>query len=140
MTTETFTKAQLALLCWRNAPEKNLNVLKALAFVVRNRVRAGWHGGEWLAVIANDYLYGYRALGVPPLEQEFPDLRGDTFQRFLWEVDRIYDGSAGDPLSEGALYWAPAGYPLREWFEQKITRQPEEHPRVAQVAQVMLWK
>lgn len=149
MTADSFVKSQLALLCWRNAPAgKSFTTLQCLAFVTRNRVKAGWMGGDWMGVIANDPAYSYRSMNghayssTAPhtLLENFPDLRDDTFQRFLWEVDRIYDGSRGDPMSEGGLWWAELEKVDRPWFLEQIVRRPEDHPRVAQVATITLWR
>lgn len=149
MTTDTFVKAQLALLCWRNAPAgKPFLILQALAFIERNRVKAGWMGGDWMAVIQNDPAYSaysvnghhYAPGANPAMVEAFPDLRDDVFQRFLWEVDRIYDGSRNDPMTEGALWWAESEKITRPWFLEHIARQPEQHARVAQVASLTLWR
>lgn len=149
MTVDSFVKSQLALQCWRNAPAgKAFSSLQCLAFIVRNRVKAGWMGGDWMAVIANDPAYSayganghhYAAGGNPAVLESFPDLRDDVFQRFLWEVDRIYDGSRGDPMTEGALWWAELDKITRPWFLEHIARLPEQHPRVAQVASLTLWR
>lgn len=150
MTTDSFVKAQLALLCWRNCPAgKPFQLLKCLALIERNRVRAGWHGGDWLAIIANDATFS-AYLGAEKLQQDapprderlglFPDTRDDVFQRFLWEVDKVYDGSAADPMTEGALWWAELEKADRPFFLKKIARQPKEHPRVAQVGSLTLFR
>jgi hypothetical protein len=150
MTGDTFVKAQLALLCWRNAPAgRPILLMRALGFVVRNRVRAGWMGGSWLQVIANDPVWSAYTQrpgnpasgnGSHALLEEFPDLRDDIFQKLLWEVDRIYDGSLPDPMTEGALWWAELERIDRPWFAEHIAQRPEEHPRIAQVANITLWR
>jgi hypothetical protein len=149
VTIDTFVKAQLALLCWRNAPAgKPFTSMKALAFLVRNRVKAGWMGGDWLAVIAEDPAYAahvpngqyYSSMAPHTRLDSFPDLRNDLFQRFLWEVDRVYDGTAGDTMTEGALWWAELDKIDRPWFLEHIARRPEDHPRVAQVVTLTLWR
>ena len=149
MTSDSFVKAHLAQLCWRNAPAgKAFQSMQCLAFIERNRVRAGWMGGDWLSIIANDAAYqayegNHRRLSVgtgPAVLQDFPDLRDEIFKKFLWEIDRIYDGSREDPMTEGALWWAEAEKINRPWFLENIARKPEQHPRVAQVASLTLWR
>ena len=149
MTPDSFVKAQLALLCWKNAPGgKPFSMLQCLAFIERNRVRAGWMGGDWLSVIANDAAYlayagnghHYSVSTGPAALENFPDLRDEVFQKFLWEVDRIYDGSRQDPMTEGALWWAEAEKINRPWFLENIARKAEQHPRVAAVGSLTLWK
>ena len=146
MTPDSFVKAQLALLCWKNAPGgKPFSMLQCLAFIERNRVRAGWMGGDWLAVIGNDPAYSaysgnghaYSAGTGPVALAEFPDLRNEIFQKFLWEVDRIYDNSREDPMTEGALWWGETNKINRPWFLENISR---KHERVAQVGAVTLWR
>lgn len=98
-------------------------------------------GGDYLALIANDAAYSaYLMNGAPAGLEDFPDLRDDTFQRFLWEIDHIATGERGDPMTEGALYWAELHRVSRPWFRQNITMKPEQHPRVAQVATLTLWR
>lgn len=151
MTTDTFVKGQLALLCWRNAPAgKPFLGMKAIAFIERNRHRAGWHGGDWMALIAEDENYSPYSMELMSerriARDEFPDLRDDIFQRFLWEVDRIYAGEAGDAITEGALFYADNTQPItRPWFLEKIVRAEDAegkrvHPQVAQVGPLTLWR
>ncbi|HEV1286552.1 MAG TPA: hypothetical protein VNU44_14620 [Bryobacteraceae bacterium] len=149
MTGDSFVKSQLALLCWRNAPAgKPFQILQCLAFIVRNRVKAGWMGGDWLSVIANDPVYSpydvnghhHAAQADRALLESFPDLRDEVFQKFLWEIDRIYDGSRQDAMTEGAVWWAEIERISRKWFLENIARNQEQHPRVAQVASLTLWR
>ena len=146
MTGDTFIKGQLALVCWRTAPEtarNALNVLKAIGLIQRNRARAGWMGGDWLQVLRQDPMYSaYSAVvagktRLPDGLEEWPDLRNDIFQRFLWEVDKIYSGEAADDLTEGGLYWGETHRIDRPWFLEKIVR---GQVAVAQVGQISIWR
>jgi hypothetical protein len=140
MTAEAFTRAQIALAAWRNAPTKDLQTLKLMGLIFRNRVRAGWMGGDWLRVIAADPIYSAYLPEAPgEAAPEFPDLADPSFSRFLWEADKIYEGTAEDKITGGGLWWCELNKVNREWFLENICRRPEQHPRVAQSASITLF-
>lgn len=53
MTITDLEKASLAILLYNQDKTKGTRLFTAIACVVRNRVNAGWHGGNWLAVIGD---------------------------------------------------------------------------------------
>jgi hypothetical protein len=124
LTNEQFVKAQLCLYAWREAHEKGLNEMEAILFVLRNRYRAGW--GEWLSLAKCD-------------GGEYPSLQNYDFQMLLQRVDYIFDGSAPDKMTEGALYYADLT-DASEDFVEKIVRNPEEHPRCASISSLYFFR
>jgi hypothetical protein len=86
----------------------------------------------------------YKPEAIDPLGiVRFPDQRSEVWQRFLWEVDKVYSNEAGDELTEGGLWWAEldklAGPAGRPWFVENISRQGAQHPRVALCGTICLW-
>jgi hypothetical protein len=144
MTSEQYIKAQLAALAWREGYEQGgVNNSLAVAFVIKNRVRAGW--GEWLELIQRHETwsaYNHNELD----HKSHPDPREPDFQRLLQQIDGIYDGSLQDKLTvapktkegEGrpGLYYGHLNKITREWFLENIVRKPELHPRTSQVGEV----
>lgn len=136
MTNESFIKAQLAALAHREAAHLGgIDNMLAVAFVIRNRQRAGWRGGNWLELIQ----HAHEAAGTiyPP---SVPDLRDIHFKLVLQQVDDIYSGLAVDKYTEGALYYAELNRIDNAEFLEQIVRDAEHHPRVATVASVSFFK
>jgi hypothetical protein len=137
MTTEQYIKARLATWAMKEAAPwggDNLNCMLGMAFVIRNRVRAGWHGGDWLAVIEHSDDAAARI--APPYS---PNLRVLTVKQFLQQVDDIYSGELRDDISQGGVYYAELDNIEQEWFLEKICRDSAHHPRVGQIAQMVLF-
>lgn len=135
MTAETYIKAQLAALAHREAAHMGgVNNMLAVAFVMRNRQRAGWFGGDWMEIIHNAYKVA--AAIYPP---SAPNLRDLSFRSFLQQVDDIYTGMAQDAMTEGALYYCELHRIERAWFHENIL-QHGQHERVANVGQVAFFK
>ena len=135
MRSDEFVQGQLALLAWREGHKGGLNLMLAIAFMLRNRQKAGW--GDWLSIIKNYALY--RATAVEPtLDVEFPDVRDRDFLTLLQAIDGICSGAAVDYLTtnqekQGALYCGELHNVTRDWFLEKIVRCPD-HKRTTEIA------
>jgi hypothetical protein len=134
MTTDTFVKAQLATFAYMEANHTgSLDAMLAVCFIIRNRVRAGWAGGDWNRVIN----FAHRHAAYELDTQEGPSLESEIFRRLLLQVDEIYQGTMQDNLTETkGLYYCDATErrrPMRDWFTTRIVRDPYNHPRIAQV-------
>jgi hypothetical protein len=139
MTAENFIKSQLALMAWREAHRYGgIDNMIAVAFVIRNRVKAGWHGGDWLDVMSNHYTFSAEAQAASA--QELPDVRETHFRVVLQKIDDLFAGMMVDKMTEEALYYAELHNITREWFTINILRKPEEHPRIAQIGPVTFFR
>lgn len=139
MTTDTFVKAQLAMFAYTEANHTgSLDALRAVCFIVRNRVRAGWSGGDWNRVI--NFAPRHAAHDLARFTADGPSLESDIFRRLLLEIDEIYQGTAADNLTEQGLYYCDVtGRAVRDWFAKNIVREPANHPRVAQVGMIHIF-
>jgi hypothetical protein len=151
VTGSDFIKAQLALTAFRDGSHESINGCLAVAFCIRNRVRAGWQGGDWLKVLAHHSEYA--ASATPPNPYDLPDPRNYTFGLLLQEVDGIFSGSReddiltpnsslmgpivnfeGQPARPVALYYGRLDDPnIREWFVQNISSNHDSHRQIASV-------
>lgn len=132
MTAETYIKAHLAALAHREAGHcGGVNNMLAVAFVVRNRQRAGWRGGNWMELIASHDEY---SAWLHPATT--PDLRELNFRILLQQIDDVFSGLAGDKMTEGALYYCELNRVERAWFKENVLHDATSHPRVAQVGNV----
>jgi hypothetical protein len=138
-----FIMAQLALKAWQDGHQDGLNGMMAVAFTIRNRVRAGWFGGDWIQVLShhNDWS----ATDFVP--SELPDPRQPAFKALLQEVNGIFYGIREDDITvynledsvlavkpSPALYYARLSDPnIKEWFLTNISRNHEQHKLIAQV-------
>lgn len=130
MNADSFIKARLADYvldeCWKQG---DVEEMSAIALVVRNRVEAGWHGGDWLAVLEDAPARRYR---------DFPraralDLREWSVKQFFGRVDDIYSGDFADEHTAGALYYGQMHAITNPWFLDNIARNSTNHPRIAQI-------
>jgi len=132
MTIDNFIKGQLAAFAWREAHHHGgLDNMRAVAFVIRNRVQAGWNGGDWMAVLNH---HGTIAAHIN--EAPYPDLRNPYFRLLLQAIDDIYHNNANDELTLGAFFYAELGKIDSQWFIQNIVRDSEHHGRIAVVGPV----
>jgi len=99
MTGEEFIKGLLCLVAEKERAN-GVNGMLGFMFMIRNRVNAGWYGGDWGKVIED---------AAPDLTFHYPDVRDPSFQRVLQEVDGIYDGTTADTLTNGAISCNPFG-------------------------------
>lgn len=145
-----FLKAQLCLQAWRDGGSEGINGALAVAFVIRYRQRAGWHGGNWVDLLSNHREYA--AVNLPP-QFDLPDPNNFTFGRLLQEIDGIFSGTReddiltpnaalmgpivsfdGQPAKPVPLYYGNLADPnLREWFLENISRATDRHSLIATV-------
>ena len=133
MNAETYIKARLADHAIKEGSRHGgVNNMVAIAFLMKNRVDAGWYGGDWLAVLDQAPL---RAGTIyPPFHQV--NLRDPNVRALLHRIDDIYDGSEIDEMTSEALYYCELRRVGEGWFKDNILSDREAHPQVAQVGPV----
>lgn len=131
-----FIKSQMILFAWREAAHYGgINNMLAVLYVLRNRVKAGWNGSDYLDVIAaaqQSSAHKIESISVP-------DVRDPNFRRLLSLIDGIHAGTSNDEMTDGALFYADFTN-VSEDFKERIIEHPQEHPRVAQVGPVHLFR
>jgi len=153
MTLNDFQRVMLAEFAIRQAgPLGSVEQMKAICYVMRNRVRKGWNDGNWIATIeaAPDHA------AHDPLPMRI-DPSSRTMQRLISDIDDIFysykfgatsdDGSILGNLESTlteekheALYWSYANRPVREWFLKKIQKDGINHPLRAQMGTMMFYE
>lgn len=142
MTSDNFIMSLLALLAEREERSNGVNGMLGVMFVVRNRVNAGWNGGDWVKVITSHNQFSSISVLGDSQTVWYPDSREPNFQRILQEVDGVYDGSTADTLTNNALYYADLsspGYNKGGWFDRCVANSPD-HPRVAVIGSTTYFK
>lgn len=130
MNADTFIKGRLAAYCIDEAYHLGgVDNMFAVAFVLRNRMEAGWQGSDWMRVIEHAPTIAACSYG----KAEGIDLRDSTLKQFLNAIDDVYSGNKPDNLTNGALFYAELHNLTNEWFRENVVRKPENHPRVATV-------
>lgn len=142
MTGESFVKAQLAAYAYTEGSAAGGAMhMRAICQVIRNRVYAGWCGGDWMENLNRADEWS----AFEPSKKKKFDLRDELFRRILQEVDDVYTGAYTDPLCADALYFYDL---LRQdgkngdrhiWFTNNILRRADAHPRIAQVGMLYLF-
>ena len=140
-----FIKSQLALTCWRDGKEEGLNAMLGISFVIRNRVRSGWFGGDWLQILSHHHEWSANPEAYNT--NELPDTRVLSFMMLLQQLDGIFSGAVDDNITikrDGvanqislsgpppiALYYARCDQITSDWFLTNISRRGDIHPKIA---------
>lgn len=112
----------------------------AVAFTIRNRVRAGWHGGDWITVLSEHKTW---SASLEPYPEKYPDPRDPNFLRLLQSIDGIFSGATDDTITVSrdtirttaapvVLYYGRLDIVDNDWFLEEICRSPL-HERLATV-------
>jgi hypothetical protein len=137
MTYENYIKAQLVRYSVDEAYHMGgIEPVLAVAQTLKNRVDAGWQGGDWLRVIetAPDFVGTVRE--NPPVVEA----RSLNFRRILQSIDDVYYGIAdtsnvNNDQDQKSLYYAELHNLNRSWFKDNILSDHTSHPRIAKVGQ-----
>jgi hypothetical protein len=150
VTGSEFLTAQLALKAWQDGRGEGIAGLKLVAFCIRNRVRAGFYGGDWDKVLSHHQEWS-STLELP--DQNLPDPREPAFRAFLQEVDGIFSGRVEDNVTikpggavqqlsaapPVALYYARLDSITNPWFLQNISQNVEQHRIIGNVGSLHYW-
>lgn len=137
----TFERAQVASFAYRQAARTGtLDCLRAVCYVIRNRVKAGWGDGTWLSVIDAHF----KVTGNSTLRAEMPlDPQSRLLQLIVRDIDDIYLGASSDDTKtvvQDALYYQFIDMPPREWFVENIVWKTADHPRIAQIGPIAFFR
>lgn len=131
-----FIKAQLALLGWKDGGLEGINGCLGVCFVIRNRQRAGWYGGNWIDILSHHQDW---AADDRQYDLTLPQPNDHTFRTLLQEIDGIFAGTREDDVTKAqtalsqdfryenaqqtavALYYGRLDDPdLRPWFRESV--------------------
>jgi hypothetical protein len=158
VTADNYIKAEIVSFAASEAgPAAGIEQMLAIACVLFNRRKKGWHGGNWVQILnhAGDVS------ALEPHPRKIADLASPPIRRLLQQVDDIYTGMFNDDLTGvpmakdpitgsvragqvGGLYfldamWQERGETLRPWFQEKILGDQANHPRIAQVGMLYIF-
>lgn len=150
MNTNDIQRAALAMFAAREAgPGGCYEQMKAIAICMRNRVRQGWHGGDWLQVIERASENAANLPGVKPILQA----ENRDFQRIIRDIDEVYwnrtdwkKEPSRDPMPSldealgNACYWAFLNQPMTPWFREHVLDDPENHPQKTNMGLMMFYE
>lgn len=131
----------------------------ACAFAIRDRVRAGFYGGNWSDVLSRHDEWSST---LPNQDKSLPDPNNYAVRNMLQQIDGIFNGSqpntitlAQDPISNYVtftdsqrslspatnppLYYGRLDQVTNPWFLEEICRKPEIHRRAAQVGMLVFF-
>lgn len=146
MTLNDLQRAELVAFAAREVGDDgNLEQMKAVCYIIRNRVRAGWSDGNWLTVMEEHFQIA---------GNERPDCRlrleDRRLQALARDVDAIFYGHEDDEVSRTCMrqdkqrgpifYWCFVQRPIREWFKAAIIADPVNHRSRSQIAFMYLYE
>lgn len=152
MVPSDYLVCSLATLMFNEPKEDSLLGFTACGLVVRNRVLAGWEGGNWLRLISKHDSYSASAfakasadLSAPLRVLVFGDPHHDSiFRRCLGVAENIYAGREKD-ITEGALWYGRLDA-CSEGFKENIVRPTnlvtglQEHAMVSKIGLQMFFQ
>jgi hypothetical protein len=144
MNMSAFERAQVAAFAYKAARHTgSLDCMKAVCYVLRNRVRAGWGDVTWLGVMEGHHKVAGNEDDFWPTMAAKLDVQDRLLQMLVRDVDDIYTGISEDDTKrvvQDALFYQFIDRPGTEWFKENIVRQSETHPRIAQVGPIALFR
>lgn len=130
MTADNYIKGRLAAFCIDEGfAHGGLYNMVAVAHVLKNRVEAGWFGGDWMRVL--EAAPSQRGT-LRDIAREV-DLRDGSIRLLFQAIDDIYSGTIEDNLTAGALFYADLHNLTNPEFKANVLQNPESHPRIATV-------
>jgi hypothetical protein len=136
MNADTYIKMKLAeTAIQEGARHGGSDNMVSVAFVMKNRVEAGWYGGDWMPVLEQAKERAgttYPTIAV--------NLRDPSIRQLLQRIDDIYDGSEDFDLTDKALFYCELHRVDGQWFKQNVLKNREEHPMVATVGPVTFFR
>ena len=138
MTYESYIKARLMDFVIVEAYlSGGVEPMLAVAQALKNRVDAGWNGGDWIRVIES--APDYRGTVQPDVHTHI-DPRDGNFRELMRRIDDVYHGTADDTNinldGSKSLFYAELHNLNRDWFSDRILSDPQSHPRIAHVGQL----
>lgn len=141
----TFERAQVAAYAYRIARRSgSLDCIRAVCYVFRNRLKAGWGDGTWTWLIENAKECDGNAqpptFAVPMSELDPQDR---LLQLIVRDIDDIYLGNSDDDTKavvQDALYFQFVDLPPNPWFVDNVVRMHDEHPRIGQIGMIALYR
>jgi hypothetical protein len=146
MTLNDVQRAALVLYAARQVgADGNLEQMKAICYIIRNRQRAGWGDGNWLTVLEE----APNCAGNDPVDERLR-LEDRRLQALARDIDMIFYGQEDDEIARACsrqgkeippiFYWCFIHRPMREWFERVIAKDPDNHKQRAQIAFMYLYE
>lgn len=146
MTLNDVQRAALVLFAVREVGEDgNLEQMKAVCYIMRNRVRAGWADGNWLTVMEDHANMAANYLTDAKIRVD--DRRLQALAR---DIDGIFYGHEDEEISRTCsrqdkdrgpiMHWCFIQRPIRPWFEKTIIGDPEHHRNRSQISFMMLYE
>ncbi len=139
-----FEKAIVALTCLREMRGEGMNAMIAVAFVLRNRAKAGWHrSSPYLNAVAPLQFSSISVKGDPNTIWFPPEPNDPEFVQLLQLMDEIFDpdNPRVDNITGGAkYYWVEANSTPGGWFATHIANNETEHPRTAVIGRTVFYK
>jgi len=150
MNFSAFERAQVAMFSYREARHTgNIDCIRAVALVLRNRRANGWGDGSWLSLIAAAHLTAANCGS----DLDLANLKTDDrlLQLIVSGIDDIYlaqdrfDDAVSrivcqDDPKKGALYYSFVDRKPRPWFTENIVKQPKDHAHIGNIGAMMFYR
>lgn len=145
MVPSDYVVSALATLMWNESHEDAALGMLVCGLIVRNRVLAGWEGGQWLTLIEKHDQFHFRK-GEPRVMKLGNPHHDSMFRRCLAIAENIYNGKERDitagpaELGGGGALWYCRLNDCSDEFKEKIVRQLQDHPMISTVGRISCFR
>lgn len=120
----------LAICLWREARGEGIVGMRAVGWVIRNRVMK--LGQPWFKVITSKNQFSSMSVLGDSQTIVWGDPSILPFQEVCQLAKLIYEGTDTDPTN-GALYYYNPVTATSKWFKENIVDNPDEHPSLGTI-------
>jgi hypothetical protein len=99
-----YSKAVVALACWRAAQTELHQAMLCICMVFMNRALVGWCEGD---------LYENAARWLQENPGNFPDIRDPQFGQLLAKLDGVISGAVPDKTGGALWFWSKTDDPIQ---------------------------
>jgi|SRR5882762_8468305 len=138
VTSQDYEISIVCLCCWREMRSQLYAGMIAVAHVINNRSKKGWHhGNQYMNVIA---VNQFSSMSVPSDLQlnKYPLENDVEFGKLLENIQDLFDNNLIDK-TDGSLYYAVLQDSTSGWFFKNIVNNPE-HPRLATIGRTTFFQ
>ncbi len=151
----TFERGQVAAFAFREAHHTgSYDAMRAICYVLRNRVKAGWGDGTWISVLENAHQVAATHINFEMLASGHAEglSQNRLLQMIVRDVDDIYLGQerwddnvrrvvcGEDPRSKSvALFYSFIDRQPRPWFVENVIRS-SDHAHIGNIGALLLYR
>ena len=110
----------LALGLWREARGEGFDGMRAVAHVFRNRVRAGWHDGDWYTNLISKNELSSMTVLCDPQTICWPSTEDELFKHAYRIAYKVINDDDPEDITKGAVFYRNPKTATSVWFQRNV--------------------